>query len=354
MRILKIALYPISFLTLVLGYLYLTAEPVLKPLPQPRTSFYEVMPEGSGENPRLHHLEDGQDKVIDLSFTNGETGTLVFAKSGKLSQALYYFTDGSLRKSMRFKPDGETIVEGMELSRNDRTLLWKTESINRDSLSVTSVYWPGGQQPFSVIELNHDKGFKTTKVFRQNGAEWLDRLEDHDLLISEKYFDEAGLLRGRFSLDKASGESQQDGLRADGTLEFRQLFESFAYTKLGRHGEDVEGTALFLRKVLLVAENGDTIMRILTLTRGADGFVHEELKANEDGTRSRYKLDKEGKVVNIRRLDEQNRIIDGADNTTEKGETHTFDARYTEKPGSVWRAAVAQWSKSFPVAPSVP
>lgn len=341
MRILTWALLSGALLVSGLGYLHSQGEIPVDPLPEPRTTFMELMPESSGENPRVHHRGvDGNDLWIDLSYSNGESGKLTFGKNGKLQEAEYRFADATVRKSMRFAPDGKTLIEGFEVRSTDRTVLWRTESANRNALSVTTVYWIDGKQPFSVIEEDRHQGTRSSKFYRRNGGLHLTRQEDAaGVLLSEKVYDEAGTLRS--ALTSLPGATQVDYFRANGKLEFRQLYEAYEFQKEGPEGIAVASVARILQKVLVLADDGDTVMRMLTISGGYKPFVQQELVANEDGTRSRFVLDKKGQVITAKRLGKDNRQIDGV--VEAKGSQHDFDPLFTEKPGAVASKLFSEW-----------
>lgn len=341
MRIFTWSLLSGALLLLALGYLHMQGDPATPVLPEARTSYLELMPESSGENPRLHHRgPDGFDRWIDLSYQNGETGKLIFGEKGKLQEAIYRFADGSLRKTMRFAADGKTLTEGFELRASDRSTIWRTESVNRNAVSVTTVYWAGGKQVFSVVEESRQQGVRSSKFYRQDGTLQLARTENASgVLLSEKVFDQAGTLRS--SLTSSTGATQVDYFRANGTLDFRQLYESYDYQKSGPEGQSIAAVARILQKVLVLGDDGDTVMRVLTIAGGYKPFVQQELKANEDGTRSRFVLDEKGQVITAKRLGKDNRQIDGF--VEAKGVQHDFDPLYTAKPGGRAAEVFAEW-----------
>lgn len=343
MRILTAALISGALILLGLGYLHMIGEPPQPPPLDLRMSYREVMPEQFGELPRVHHRgPNGLDTHVDLTFTNGDTGTLKFGASGVLQEAEYKFADGALRKQMRFAADGKTLVEGFEL-RRDRTQMWRTESFNRNSFAVTTVYWIGGKQPFSVIEENRQQGTRTSKYFRQDGSIQLSRMESASgILLSEKVFDVAGKLQSELS--SKTGETTVDYFAASGKLAFKQVYEAYEYQKDGPNGQAVPAVARVLKKVLVVAEDGDTVMRILTISGGFKPFVQQELKANEDGTRSRFVFDEKGQLVTAKRLGNNNRAIEGF--VEPKDAEHQFDPRYTEKPGVVASKVFGAWKEA--------
>ena len=340
MRILISALLAGVLLLLSLGYLHVTGEVPATPTPELRTTYLEVMPESSGENPRVHHRgPDGIDRWVDLSFKNGETGKLTFGENGRLREAVYLYADGVPRKTMRFAADGVSIVEGFE-HRHDRSLLWRTETSNANELVVTTVFWTDGKQPFSVIEENRAQNTRASKYFRPNGSLQLARTHNLDgVLLSEKAYNESGVVLSELS--SKPGLTQVDYFRANGTLEFRQLYDAYELEQARPDGSSFATVSRILAQVLVIAEDGDTVLRQLTISGGYSPYVQQELKANEDGTRTRFVFNKEGQTITAKLLSKDNRQVNGF--VEAKGTQHAFDPSYTQKPGAAGTTVVSEW-----------
>ena len=323
-----------------LGACFLSPEPKTDWFLQTRADYMEMMHEDTNEYPRIHHTDSfGNDLWIALRYKNGESGKLTMGPEGKLSLAEYYFADGSLRKTMRFDKDGKTLFEGHEL-HNDRSLFWKTESVNRDTYTVTTIYWPGGVTPFSVIEENRTHAMKTVKYFRQSGVLHVETLQTAaGQVLSQKTYDERGTIRS--ALTAGTGVAEVDYFRPNGKLEFKQVYEAYEYTRDLPDGKPFASVARFLRKVLIVGDDGDTVMRVLTMSAGLNPFVQMELKPNDDGTRTRYNLDNDGVVLSAKRLDKSNKQIPNV--VEEKGPPRKFDAGLTAQPNVETERAIATW-----------
>lgn len=341
MRMLKPALvYGAVFLVLagLAGIFSSKTDPAFTP--QTQSTRLELMAEDSAELPRLHHYDaDGIETHVDLRWKEGETGKLTRNPHGQLSEAEFRFANGSVRKLMRFAPDGKTLIHGFELSEK-KEKIWETESSNRNSFISTKVYWSGGTQKYAEVEDNRSQGLRTTKYYRRDGTLWVWKLEKiGGPLVSEKSYYESGTVRS--ALTSNTGSTEVDFFREDGTLEFRQIYESYDMDGSDSEGQTIQTTARFLRKVLLIDETGNTVIRDLTLSSGMKRFIETELKANDDGTRSRFTLNEDGIVLNARRLDGKNRVI--GVQAESKGELHKYEDRLLEQPGETSKQAVKQW-----------
>lgn len=269
------------------------APKVIEPdVPQPVSSYVEVMPEGSNENSRIHILdEDGVDKEIRIKYADDSEGLLLLYPSGKVKLERRTFVNGSLRKEANFDEDG-VLISGIE-KRLDSSILWVAVGQERNRVSTKS-YWPSGQL---FLERVVDRDSKMTELtfHREDGSVWMNMFRDHDVLVTLKVYDQNARLRvlyGPVTDGSTSAPAQVVYFNEDGTPDFDQRYGYAADTYWDRTSGLPNPNRIVIKSVGVYDSEGRLTTRIyLSIDRritlidkfAADASI-ERLHVQRNGT----------------------------------------------------------------------